>query len=93
MTDKEVEVKAPKIEFPVTDYPVKVISDTGVGNKDKIIDIVRKHATINDNRVDERSSTNGKYTTIQLHIVATDQDQLYNINSELRATGFVHMVL
>ena len=29
----------------------------------------------------------------QLHIVATDQDQLYNINSELRATGFVHMVL
>ena len=93
MTDKEVEVKAPKIEFPNVDYPVKVISDTGVGNKDRILDIVRKHATINDNRVDERSSTNGKYTTIQLHIVATGQDQLYDINSELRATGFVHMVL
>jgi hypothetical protein len=31
MTDTEV--KAPKIEFPATDYPVKVISDTGVGNK------------------------------------------------------------
>jgi len=91
MTDKEV--KAPKIEFPNVDYPVKVISDTGVGNKDTIIDIVRKHATINDNRVDERSSTNGKYTTIQLHIVAIGQDQLYDINSELRATGFVHMVL
>jgi uncharacterized protein len=91
MTDKEV--KAPKIEFPVTDYPVKVISDTGVGNKDKILEIMRKHATINDNRVDERLSTNGKYTTIQLHIVATGQDQLYDINSELRATGFVHMVL
>lgn len=86
-------VKAPKIEFPVTDYPVKVISDTGVGNKDKIIEIMRKHATVNESRVDERQSTNGKYTTIQLHIVATDQDQLYNINSELRATGFVHMVL
>ena len=55
--------------------------------------IVRKHATINNERIDERQSTNGKYTTIQLHIVATDQDQLYNINSELRATGFVHMVL
>ena len=91
MTDTEV--KAPKIEFPVTDYPVKVISDTGVGNKDKIIDIVKKHATINDERIDERQSSNGKYTTIQLHIVATDQDQLYNINSELRASGFVHMVL
>jgi putative lipoic acid-binding regulatory protein len=91
MTDTEVQ--APKIEFPANDYPVKVISDTGVGNKDKIIDIVRKHAKINDERVDERQSSNGKYTTIQLHIVATDQDQLYNINSELRATGFVHMVL
>ncbi|NMX93570.1 MULTISPECIES: DUF493 domain-containing protein [unclassified Pseudomonas] len=91
MTDKEV--KAPKIEFPVVDYPVKVISDTGVGNKDKILEIMRKHATINDNRVDERLSTNGKYTTIQLHIVAIGQDQLYDINSELRATGFVHMVL
>lgn len=91
MSDNEV--KAPKIEFPQTDYPVKVISDTGVGNKDKILFIVRKHATINDERIDERQSTNGKYTTIQLHIVATDQDQLYNINSELRATGFVHMVL
>ncbi|MGO2287085.1 DUF493 domain-containing protein [Pseudomonas lundensis] len=91
MSDNEV--KAPKIEFPQTDYPVKVISDTGVGNKDKILFIVRKHATINNERIDERQSTNGKYTTIQLHIVATDQDQLYNINSELRATGFVHMVL
>lgn len=93
MTDKEVEVKAPKIEFPVTDYPVKVISDTGVGRKDTILEIVRKHATINDNRVDERQSSTGKYTTIQLHIVATGQEQLYDINSELRATGFVHMVL
>lgn len=46
MTDKEV--KAPKIEFPNVDYPVKVISDTGVGNKDTILEIVRKHATIND---------------------------------------------
>ena len=89
----DTEVKAPKIEFPQTDYPIKVISDTGVGNKDKIIEIVLKHAIINDERIDERSSSNGKYTTIQLHIVATDQDQLYNINSELRATGFVHMVL
>ena len=91
MTDKEV--KVPKIEFPVTDYPVKVISDTGVGNKDKILNIVRKHAKIDNNRVDERLSTKGKYTTIQIHIVATGKDQLCDINSELRATGFVHMLL
>ncbi|KAA0985900.1 DUF493 domain-containing protein [Pseudomonas sp. ANT_J12] len=91
MTDTEV--KAPKIEFPAKDYPIKVIGDTIVDIKQKIIDIVAKHATINDEKVDERQSSNGKYTTIQLHIIATGQDQLYDINSELRATGFVHMVL
>ncbi|RON55892.1 DUF493 domain-containing protein [Pseudomonas frederiksbergensis] len=91
MTDTEV--KAPKIEFPANDYPIKVIGDTIVDIKQKIIDIVKKHATINDEKVDERQSSNGKYTTIQLHILATGQDQLYDINSELRATGFVHMVL
>ncbi|KAF2389914.1 DUF493 domain-containing protein [Pseudomonas sp. ADAK2] len=91
MTDTEV--KAPKIEFPANDYPIKVIGDTIVDIKQKIIDIVKKHATINDEKVDERQSSNGKYTTIQLHIIATGQDQLYDINSELRATGFVHMVL
>ncbi|OCR24595.1 hypothetical protein AFK24_13680 [Pseudomonas syringae] len=90
---KDTEVKAPKIEFPANDYPIKVIGDTIVDIKQKIIDIVKKHATINDERVDERQSSNGKYTTIQLHIIATGQDQLYDINSELRATGFVHMVL
>ncbi|MBK5508729.1 MULTISPECIES: DUF493 domain-containing protein [unclassified Pseudomonas] len=91
MTDTEV--KAPKIEFPANDYPIKVIGDTIVDIKQKIIDIVKKHAMVNDERVDERQSSNGKYTTIQLHIIATGQDQLYDINSELRATGFVHMVL
>ncbi|MDZ4324706.1 MAG: DUF493 domain-containing protein [Pseudomonas sp.] len=91
MTDTEV--TAPKIEFPCADYPIKVIGDTGVGFKDKIIAILEKHATVDHKTLAERQSTNGKYTTIQLHIIATGQEQLYDINSELRATGFVHMVL
>ena len=91
MTDTEV--KAPKIEFPCADYPIKIIGDTGVGFKDKVIEIVEKHATVDMKSLAERQSSNGKYTTVQLHIIATGQDQLYDINSELRATGFVHMVL
>ena len=91
MTDTAV--KAPKIEFPCADYPIKIIGDTGVGFKDKVIEILEKHATVDMKTLAERQSSNGKYTTIQLHIVATGQDQLYDINSELRATGFVHMVL
>jgi putative lipoic acid-binding regulatory protein len=84
MTDTDV--KAPKIEFPNADYPIKIIADTGVGVRDKVIEIVAKHAVINHELSAERQSSNGKYTT-------TGQDQLYDINSELRATGFVHMVL
>ncbi|WP_027981082.1 DUF493 domain-containing protein [Pseudomonas sp. App30] len=91
MTDTEV--KAPKIEFPCADYPIKVIGDTGAGFKDKVIEIVTRHADIEHDKTAERQSSNGKYTTLQLHILATGQDQLYNINSELRATGVVKMVL
>src|SRR3546814_10464731 len=74
MTDSEV--KAPKIEFPCEDYPIKVIGDTGVGFKDKIIAILEKHATVDHKTLAERQSTNGTYTTIQLHIIATGQEQL-----------------
>ncbi|MBI3906749.1 MAG: DUF493 domain-containing protein [Pseudomonas fluorescens] len=91
MTDTEV--KAPKIEFPCADYPIKVIGDTGVGFKALVIEILEKHAEVDHTSLAERQSTNGKYTTIQMHIIATGQDQLSDINSELRATGFVHMVL
>lgn len=91
MTDSEV--KAPKIEFPCVDYPIKIIGNTGVGFRDTVVEIVEKHAVVNHGKNAERLSTNGKYTTLQLHIVATGQEQLYDINSELRATGIVQMVL
>jgi putative lipoic acid-binding regulatory protein len=91
MTDTEV--KEPKIEFPCADYPIKIIGDTSVGFRDTVVKIVEKHATVNHDKNAERQSTNGNYTTLQLHILATGQEQLYNINSELRATGIVKMVL
>ncbi|MCD5971426.1 MULTISPECIES: DUF493 domain-containing protein [Pseudomonas] len=91
MTDSDV--KSHKIEFPCDDYPIKVIGDTGVGFKDSVIEILAKYAKIEISTLAERQSSNGKYTTIQLHIVATGEDQLRDINSALRATGRVHMVL
>jgi putative lipoic acid-binding regulatory protein len=91
MTDSDV--KSHKIEFPCQDYPIKVIGDTGVGFKDTVIEILAKYAKIDISTLAERQSSNGKYTTVQLHIVATGEDQLRDINSALRATGTVHMVL
>ncbi len=91
MTDSDV--KSHKIEFPCEDYPIKVIGETAVGFKDTVIEILAKYAKIDITSLAERQSSNGKYTTIQLHIVATGEDQLRDINSALRATGGVHMVL
>jgi putative lipoic acid-binding regulatory protein len=91
MTDSDV--KSHKIEFPCDDYPIKVIGDTSVGFTDLVIEILAKYATLDIKTLAERQSSNGKYTTVQLHIIATGEDQLRDINSALRATGFVHMVL
>ncbi|WP_439850491.1 DUF493 domain-containing protein [Pseudomonas syringae] len=91
MTDNDV--KSHKIEFPCNDYPIKVIGDTSVGFTAAVMEVLEKHATVDLATLAERQSSNGKYTTVQLHIIATGEDQLRDINSALRATGFVHMVL
>ena len=91
MTDTDI--KSHKIEFPCNDYPIKVIGDTSVGFTAKVMEVLEKHAAVDLKTLAERQSSNGKYTTVQLHIVATGEDQLRDINSALRATGFVHMVL
>ncbi|GAB7529127.1 DUF493 domain-containing protein [Pseudomonas sp. 3A(2025)] len=91
MTDTDVQ--PPKIEFPCADYPIKVIGDTGVGFTSNVLEILKAHAEVDVTTLAERQSSNGKYTTVQLHIIATGEDQLRDINSALRATGFVHMVL
>lgn len=87
------DVKTHKIEFPCADYPIKVVGDSGDTYKSTVIEILSKLAKVDLSTLAERQSRNGKYTTVQLHIVATGEDQLRDINSALRATGIVHMVL
>ncbi|MDZ5604521.1 DUF493 domain-containing protein [Pseudomonas sp. RP23018S] len=89
----EPDVKSHKIEFPCADYPIKVIGDTVVNFRDTVIEILKKYAEVDLSTLAERQSKEGKYTTVQLHIVATSEDQLHDINSALRATGIVKMVL
>jgi hypothetical protein len=87
------DVKSHKIEFPCVDYPIKVVGDSGANYKAMVIEMLSKYAKVDLNTLAERQSRNGKYTTVQLHIEATGEDQLRDINSALRATGIVHMVL
>ena len=91
MTDTEV--ASHKIEFPCADYPIKVIGLTSAGFTDLVTDVLKKYAEVDMASLAERQSSNGKYTTVQLHIIAIGEDQLRDINSALRATGSVHMVL
>ena len=89
----EPDVKSHKIEFPCADYPIKVIGDTVVHFKDTVVEILKKYAEVDMKTLAERQSKEGKYTTVQLHIVAVSENQLHDINSALRATGIVKMVL
>ncbi|GLK91837.1 DUF493 domain-containing protein [Pseudomonas turukhanskensis] len=82
------------IEFPCERYPIKVIGDAGEGFTELVIDILKRHAPDLDvGTLVQRDSRNGKYLTVQLLITATGIEQLQDINSDLRATGRVHMVL
>ncbi len=90
MTD----AKSATIEFPCERYPIKVIGDAGEGFADLVIEILSRHAPELDvGTLVLRDSRTGRYQTVQLLITATSIEQLQAINSDLRATGRVHMVL
>jgi putative lipoic acid-binding regulatory protein len=89
----EEDIKSHEIKFPCPDYPIKVIGETGAGYRDLVLEILAKHAELDLTTLVERQSSSGKYTTVQVHIIATSEDQLRDINSALRASGPVHMVL
>jgi len=44
MTDTDI--KSHKIEFPCNDYPIKVIGDTSVGFTAAVMEVLKKHATV-----------------------------------------------
>ncbi|MCL7461154.1 DUF493 domain-containing protein [Pseudomonas sp. NW5] len=92
MSDKQTE--APKIEFPCAGYPIKVIGDAGAGFHDLVIEVIQRHAPDLDvTTLKVRDSSNGRFVSVQLAIVATGVEQLQAIHGDLRATGRVHMVL
>lgn len=83
-----------KIEFPCERYPVKVIGDAGDGFKELVIGVIRRHAPdLDETTLVVRDSRNGRFLSLQILITATGVDQLQAINTDLRATGRVHMVL
>lgn len=92
MADQEPQ--APKIEFPCTNYPVKIIGDSHDQFISKIMEVVKRHAPeVDEERISVRDSSNGRFVSVQVHITATGPEQLQKLNEDLRDTGVVRMVL
>lgn len=88
-----VDNEAPRIEFPCR-YPIKVIGNAGEGFVALVVGIVQRHAPeLDPDAVDVKESKNGRFLSLRMDIVATGPDQLQALNTELKATGRVQMVL
>jgi putative lipoic acid-binding regulatory protein len=84
----------PVIEFPVEDYPIKVIGAAGDGFLAEVAAIVRGHdeAFAADTVVSQPSSR-GTYVSLRLSIRATSEGQLKALHTELMAHPLVKLVL
>lgn len=90
MTDRE----PPKIEFPCENYPIKVIGDAADDFSELVIEIMNRHVDdFDDSTLSIQPSSNGRYCSVRVFIMAKDITQLQSIHEDLRATGRVHMVL
>ena len=87
------EPKAPKIEFPC-DYVIKVIGNAAPDFTDFVVEVVEQHAPgIAETDITVNDSSKGRFSSVQLKIVATGESQLKALFEDLKASGRVHMVL
>lgn len=83
----------PRITFPC-DYAIKVIGDAAPDFKDFVLEVVSRHAPgLDETLVTLQASSNARFVSVRLQILATGEPQLKAIFEELRASGRVHMVL
>ena len=84
----------PKIEFPCPDYPIKIVGMAGSEFREWALQIVENYAPGFDaSLLQVRDSKNGKYQSLTLKITATGEEQLSQLNTELRKSPLVKMVL
>ena len=90
MTEQE----PPKIEFPCPDYPIKVMGFAGSEFQEYVLETVERYAPgFDTSQTEILDSKNGKYQSITLKITATGVDQLSDLNTDLRKSHLVKLVL
>ena len=88
------EHEPPKIEFPCPDYPIKVMGFSGNEFQEYVLQVVERYAPgFDGSQIEIRDSKNGKYQSITLKITATGVDQLSGLNTDLRKSPLVKLVL
>lgn len=89
-----VDQKPPKIEFPCADYPIKVIGHNTDDFEEYVIKTMKKYdAQLDQSKVTHQDSKNGKFRSVRLFITAASEQQLVEINDELKASGKVITVI
>jgi putative lipoic acid-binding regulatory protein len=84
----------PKIEFPCSNYPIKVIGENVSEYELEIGIIVKQYVPdINLNKVTCNDSKNGRFRSITFYITATDTEQLTLLHQSLMRHANVKMVL
>ncbi|MFZ9871326.1 MAG: YbeD family protein [Steroidobacteraceae bacterium] len=81
------------LKFP-TDYPIKVVGRTERSFRARVDAVVFSHTPdLTDDRVSERASGAGNFTSITYTIVARDRDHVTTLVTALVATEGVLMVI
>ena len=84
----------PVIEFPVDDYPIKVIGTAADDFQAHIAAIVGNHVEgFEAERVVTQESSKGRYVSLRISIRATSEAQLRALHAELMAHPLVKLVI
>jgi uncharacterized protein len=81
------------LQFPC-DFPIKVMGRTGIGLRERVVAIVRRHVShLSSHAITSRLSRHGNYVSITAVVPATSQQQLDDIYRELTACEAVLIAL
>ena len=82
-----------KIEFPC-DYPIKILGNNSDNFVDAVLAMCRRHAPgFNESAVTTKHSSEGRFVSVTVTIVATGEPQLKALYDDLKLNADVKMVI
>lgn len=87
------EQSRPEIEFPCADYPIKVVGDAEPNFRAQVVTVLERLAVEFSDSMREAPSRNGRFVSLTIFITAEHEEQLKDINGQLRRLDCVRMVL